>query len=72
MPLAYICPYFKVERRAKGEKRACVICEAAVIFFSDKEMRREFAFGLCAGDYYECPIYKAQTAYYQRNESRRE
>ena len=72
MPLAYLCPYFKGERREKEGKRACVICEAAIVRFGDKEMRREIAFGLCAGEYAECPFYKAQTAYYERKESRGE
>ena len=72
MPLAYLCPYFIGERRANDGKRARVICEAAVVKFGDKEMRREIAFGLCAGDYTQCPFYKAQTDYYRRKESRRE
>ncbi|MGM9647129.1 MAG: hypothetical protein ACI3YH_03235 [Eubacteriales bacterium] len=68
MPLAMLCPFFKKELGAKDNVPARLFCECVTMRFREKQMRREWVYKKCAGDYRSCQIYHLLQASYDRDE----
>ena len=56
------CPYYRYEKEGR------IYCEAGRIEAKSVLMRRELAYGYCAGNWAECTLKKMLDNYYERQE----
>lgn len=70
MPLAMLCPFYKKEKNATATRPACLQCEGITMRYRDRQMRRDWVYKKCAGDYESCQIYQLLSESYDRDESK--
>ena len=70
MPLAMLCPFFKKEKSATATSPAWTKCEGITLRYRDRQMRRDWVYKKCAGDYESCQIYQLLQASYDRDDSK--
>ena len=69
MPLAILCPFYKKEKAATAKLPARLKCEGILLYYRDRQMRRDWVYKKCAGDYESCQIYQLLSESYDRDES---
>lgn len=70
MPLAMLCPYYHKEKTATATRPACLLCEGITMRFRDRQMRRDWVYKKCAGDYRSCQVYQLLQASYDRDDGK--